>query len=280
MNVVDILAKIDDLTPLSPSIGKLASVVYDPETCIDDVVEVIQFDEAVTMQVLKFANSAMSASRVEVTSIKTAVIRLGGQRILKYLLGKGVKGQMNVALDAYGYSEKDMWNHSVAAAIIADEISAVCPGLEDEKMGFTTALLHDIGKLVLCRALDESLIREIWKEIDFAPDLSDEQAERKVIGISHADVGYEILLRWGLPESMALAVKNHHSVDEGINTLTDVVRVSNVAARMIGAGIGREGLNVIIDEESLNRLGVKRNTIEIILAEAAIKLQDVLAMYE
>ncbi|MGL1901245.1 MAG: HDOD domain-containing protein [Fibrobacterales bacterium] len=280
MMVNEILAKIQELTPLSPSIGRLATLVNDPESDIQDIVEVIQFDEAATMGVLKFANSAMSASRVEITSIKNAVIRLGGQRILKYLLGKGVKGQMNVTMDVYGYSEKDLWNHSVAAAIVADEIGSIRKETSDEKLGFTTALLHDVGKLVLCRALDENVIKEIWKQIDYSPDLSDEQAERNVLGISHADVGYEILKAWGLPEKMALAVKNHHSIEEGKDTLTDVVRIANVTARMIGAGVGREGMNVIVDEVCLDRLGITSNQVELLCAEGAMKLQEVLLMYE
>ena len=36
------------------------------------------------------------------------------------------------------------------------------------------------------------------------------QAEREVLGYDHAEVGYQLLLRWGLPEGIATVIRNHH----------------------------------------------------------------------
>ena len=86
MDLMSLVGKADDLRPLSPSTGRLAAAVSTPQSSVEDVAAVIQYDQALTAGVLRLANSVMAASRREITTVREAVIRLGGGRILEHLV--------------------------------------------------------------------------------------------------------------------------------------------------------------------------------------------------
>jgi HD-like signal output (HDOD) protein len=123
ITIEQILKQVGEFGFLSPCAGKIAALIGNENSTVDDIVNVIKYDQAITVDVLKYANSSMSAPQRTITTVKDAVIRLGGARILMQILGKHVKNSMNVALPAYGYDENELWRHSVAAAVAAENLN-------------------------------------------------------------------------------------------------------------------------------------------------------------
>lgn len=275
-----IMASVADLSPLQPTASKLAAMVADETSTVENIAHVLELDQALTLDILKYANSALSASARTIATVKDAVVRLGGARILERAVGRHVKGVMLLSMAGYGYSEKDLWRHSVAAALAAEQLGAVtwskCAGL-----AFTAALLHDIGKLILSRTAPFADIDEVFRLV-FSKEkpLTCEQAERTVFGFSHADVGAEIASSWQLPQVMIDAVRNHHSLTAGLEPVTDIVRAANIAARAIGEGIGNEGMSFAVDGDLGRRLGLSREQFESVCAHCSRRLTSVLSMFD
>lgn len=271
---------IGALAPLPPTASRLAGVVADPKSAIDDVVEVLRFDQAITLDILRYANSAMSGSSRSITTLRDAVIRLGGARILEQIVGRHIKGAMNNALPGYGYDENDLWRHSVAAAVAAEVICA-----QSNKRGagasFTAALLHDIGKLILGRLAPPDDMANVWKLL-LTPELcqSCEQAERQVLGYSHAQIGAHVAELWQLPEPIVNAIRDHHGVFTHEDQITDTVKIANITARTIGQGIGNEGMQLAVDSLLAERNNISREMFEKICVESATRLGSVLKMFE
>ena len=117
--ITEIVTQAEKLKPLPNTVVKLAQVIADEHSTIDDVTEIIRYDQALTADILKIANSAFSASNRSIDNIRDAVIRLGSARILEMVVSKKVKFIMKRGLDQYGYSENDLWRHSVASALAA-----------------------------------------------------------------------------------------------------------------------------------------------------------------
>jgi putative nucleotidyltransferase with HDIG domain len=261
-----------ELSPLSPTAPKLAQVIADRDSSVNDVIEVLRYDEALTLDILGFANSAASASMRTIATVKDAVIRIGGTRILELVVARHIRTMVRVPLATYGYSENDLWRHSVAAALAAEQIAPLIDGAQSG-LSFTAALLHDIGKLIIERiastAGDNGLsVRTV------------EERERSLYGCSHADIGAEIAASWQLPHDIVEAIRHHHSlvcIDEPI---TDAVKISNIVARVTGEGIGDEGMNIAVDPELALRTGISHEQFEIVCAHTGRRFTTVLAMFE
>jgi putative nucleotidyltransferase with HDIG domain len=276
----EIMKSVGELTPLPPTAPRLAQVISDANSTVDDVASVLQYDQALTLDILKYANSAISASSRTIATVKDAVVRLGGARVLERVVAHHVKGVMQEPLSSYGYSEKDLWRHSVAAAVAAEQLGTLTKS-KSAGLSFTAALLHDIGKLILCRCAPEQDMRGIFRLVFDDPlKLTCEQAEKRALGFSHADVGAEVASSWQLPTDIVEAVRNHHSPGAAGEPVTDAVRVANIVARTIGEGIGNEGMSLAVDSGLAQRVGLSRDQFETVCAHSCRRLETVLSMFD
>ena len=91
---------------------------------------------------------------------------------------------------------------SVAAEDLVKELK-----LDEAGDIFTAALLHDMGKVIMGEFLQDQL-EEVYRQA--AGGIPFEEAEQRVLGTDHAEIGSRILEKWLLPEEVALAVRWHH----------------------------------------------------------------------
>ena len=276
----DILKEINLLEPIPRTAVKLAALVADANSTIEQVTEVIRYDPAFTADILKLANSAFSGAQRRIVDLKDAVVRLGGARILEQLLGKKVRASMQIPITGYGYGEDELWRHSVAAATAAENINALLP----KPIGgicFTAALLHDIGKLIICRIVSPAIMEEVWSLVSRqSMPLTGEMAEKQVLGFSHADIGARIASAWQLPDLIVSAIGGHHNPNAVDEPVTDVVKIANLTARSIGEGLGREGMSLAVDNEVAMRLGLTREAFERLCVKTADKFETIMNMFD
>ncbi len=274
----DIIANVEELMPLPHTAARLAQVVNDKKSTIDDVSQIIRYDQALSADILKVANSSFSAPNRYIGNVRDAIIRLGSARVLQIVFSKRVKQVMQRPLVQYGYDENDLWHHSVASAIAAENMGKYVK-VKIESISFTAALLHDIGKLLMIQVLPEGSLQKIWRIIN-EKKISWADAEKDLFGFTHADIGAEIVKVWKLPEQIEKAIRNHNLLNTDKDPMTDCVRVANVVARAIGKGIGCEGMSVRVDSDITDRLGLSREKYELLCAVTAQKFEDVLTIYE
>jgi putative nucleotidyltransferase with HDIG domain len=265
------------LTALPASAARLATVIADPKCTIGDVVETIRFDQAITASILREANSVASASRRVITNVKDAAIRIGGARILSHCIAGALRTDLSRALPGYGYNEHDLWRHSVAAAVAAEELGAIAK-TADRGLEFTAALLHDIGKLIMGRMAPAEDMLLVWENVT-KKDLTCERAETEIFGFSHAILGAEIIKVLGLPKAIETAVRNHHAPIPPFDTCTDTVVVSNIVAHVMGEGLGYEGMCLSVDDALYRRIGIGREDFERVCACAAGSFSKTLTLY-
>ncbi len=224
------------LEPLPMSVTRLAAMVCGDEPAdLDEIVEIVQFDQALTASLLRAANSSWSASRTEITNVKDAVVRLGSSTVFSIALGVNVKSRMARDVPEYGLNEGDLWNHSVAASLAGELLLRHCKHkLPAETV--TAALLHDVGKLVMCRFLGDDLLGVLGRAHEEA-GLTRMQAEYEVLGVHHAELGGLIAQIWGLPDSLVRGISYHHSPGIGMDSICYGVYLCDVIAKVIGAGM-------------------------------------------
>ena len=99
--------------------------------------------------------------------------------------------------------------HAVATQAAADRLARELE-YEDRDELLCSALLHDIGKLVLSHAYPGYPARSTATP---ARPRSACTSERLELGVDHALVGGVLARRWGLPNRLALAIERHHADD-------------------------------------------------------------------
>jgi HD-like signal output (HDOD) protein len=201
------------LEALPASLVRLAGLVADPDADLAPIVEVVTYDEALTANLLRRANSAVSASRSPIRSVHDAVVRLGMGTVLALAMSASLSTRMRRALPQYGLAEGELWEHSVTTSLAIDVLRARSSTTLPPEAS-TAGLLHDLGKLVLCRFLGPNVL-EVVRTAATTEGLSWTAAEQRVLGVHHGALAGMIAEQWRLPPSIIAAVSRHHTPAEG-----------------------------------------------------------------
>jgi HD-like signal output (HDOD) protein len=231
LDLHQLVAKAYDLEPIPMSGTKLANLVADPESTLDSVIEVVSLDQALAGRALRAANSAASAARSPITTVKDAVVRLGRSTMLTLGFGTKVRQQLQQAVPEFGLAENMLWRHSVAAALAAESMGSLCK-VAIPPEAYAASLLHDIGKLVLARFLDPDLLAFL-ERAQSEGRCHPLEAEMEILEVNHAELGGLIARHWGLPNAIALGIQYHHTPTEEHPLVCHVVCVANELAKTI-----------------------------------------------
>jgi len=271
-----IVQSIDQLPPFPAIILRALQSINDPRSSAQDVVEIIQYDQGVTSQVLKVCNSAYFNLRRQVHSLKEALVFLGFNTLMQIILNRSFKGVLAGPCQGYDLDTGALWKHSVSCAILTEIVSQRIQR-EPSATQFTAALLHDMGKVVL-----SAFVRETFEEIK---TLVREQgysfiaAERDVLGVDHAELGGLIAEKWKFPGPIVEAVRFHHTpwLNRGeAPDMVALVHLANCMALITGIGGGSDGLFYEGDPEIMKQFHLREKDVE----KCIVQLNDRLRVVE
>jgi putative nucleotidyltransferase with HDIG domain len=192
--------------PTIPTVlTKILQLVDSENSNGKELITIIERDQALTGKMLRLANSAFFGQSRRVATIPRAVVLLGFSTVRNLALGVKVWDALGSGIAKNRLEE--LWLHAVAVAAATKAISArLRAGDPDE--GFTAALLHDVGRLVLAMRFRDDYWRAVGGAAESEPVAAMEAAS---LGIDHAEVGGWILEAWSLPPAIVEAVRLHHA---------------------------------------------------------------------
>lgn len=197
-----------------PSVPKLyfelKEVIDHPTTGIEDVAQVISKDLAMAAKILQLANTAFYAvGGQQVTDLNRAISLLGLNLVTELVLVGHLFQASDEAL-CPGFSLELLWEYSLKVGFLARRIA------QEEKQprniqeaSQLSGLLHDIGKLILAKAVP----KEYATILLAGPATAVEEIamEQKTFGSTHAAVGAFLAGTWGLPLTIVDVIAYHHS---------------------------------------------------------------------
>lgn len=270
----EILSKISEVVAI-PSCAQKASVMLgDPNADFDELARIIEHDPGLTANLLKVVNASFFSDNRPMLTAHEAITRLGTIQVLQFVISTGVAPSFVRKIEGYDLAPNMHLQHSVTVAMAARELGEVL-NLNAPDYTFTAGLLSGIGKTLL-GAYVEINAQPI---LDLATEhgLSFDQAEDKVLGINHAELGGIVLESWGLPKEITDVVRYHLRPDEheGENLVLDLVHIGNVLAKMIGVGLGVDGLNYVPSHTVAERLKLTPEILDEVSANVVTGLGDV-----
>ena len=188
--------EIEALPPMVPSLLRLTELVGSGDYSLAEVEKLITYDQGLTLDTLKLANSATMVGRVRVASVKDAVVRLGGERLSKYLFSRWLGGSVKVPLRTYGIDAGRFWSHGVITALACEALSDG----DEKSIHFSAGLLHDMGKIVLDHFALRLGISLDWVQVPDSVQLLN--MEKDLFGMDHGEIGAAIMKNWNFPDSV------------------------------------------------------------------------------
>jgi putative nucleotidyltransferase with HDIG domain len=246
-----LLSNLSDLPAMPDVAQRVLSMIRNPKSNMAEIGKILSLDQSLAMLVLRWANSAYYGLRHPVVTVNQAVVVLGQQAIRNVILASTVSSMMDRPVIGYGLDKGDLWQHSIAVAGAAREI-AKNKGFELAEEAYTAGLLADIGKLAF-----ESLLRDVDLSSPEWQDKSFSDLEEHFFGIDHATLGAELGRRWNLPPRLLDAIACHHNPEnskEG-RALAYAVHLADYTIMMMGIGLGRDGLQYILDPSAVEYYG-------------------------
>lgn len=172
------------------------------------VSKLISQDPALTIRVLRLANSAFFQASRKVGCVEEAVTMLGMTHVRSLVtaaaLGASFRSVQGVDLDLY-------WRFSLRAAEIARSLAEMLG--QDAGNAFTAGLTHRIGVIVMHIAMPNAMAPLNMSHSAF--DMNRAAAEKAAFGYSFADVGAGLAEKWLFPAEIVSALYNQAEPFEG-----------------------------------------------------------------
>jgi putative nucleotidyltransferase with HDIG domain len=270
----NILAKVRSVPSIPSVVIKLRQYLSDPDVSFDELAKVIEFDPGLTANLLQLANSAYFGWSGRIKTVKEAITRLGTNRIFQMVLCMSVAPLVRKPVKGYDMESNGLWQHSVATAICAEQLARI-KKITSAEEAFTAGLLHDMGKILLGTFVEVD--DEPIKALVESEGLSFNEAERRVLGIDHAEAAAELLQYWKLPSNVVAAARWHHDpagAPDEHRMIVDLVHVADILCIRMGWGIGADGPLYCLNEEAEERLGIDGSMEDIVTDKVGAAIDD------
>jgi HD-like signal output (HDOD) protein/ActR/RegA family two-component response regulator len=238
---------------------ELRSALADSGRSMRDIARIVERDAGITGRLLRTVNNAFFAPATRITSVQQAVQHLGTNMLVSLILTLECFGNFEDTLAECDLVPASLERKAYLAATIARDITRDRSARED---AFVAALLHDCGLLLVAARRPAMLEKAVKLAREESCTLV--QAERKLWGTTHAEVGAYLLGLWGLPYPVVEAVAHCHSPERHLGPNLDVGASVYVAAAFAEAAMFGDVASVMLDEAMLGRIGLAGSLPELI----------------
>jgi putative nucleotidyltransferase with HDIG domain len=276
-NIQSIIKKIDGLKPIPQIASKVMSIAEDPESSMNDLSNVIIYDTAVTANLLKMVNSAYFGLSEKFDSVHQAIVYLGMAQVVDLVLLSASGENLQTAQKGYDLEAGELWKYSVFSALIAREL-AEKKGLKETHLIFTAALLKDIGKVILNQYVMDAF--DTINALVTEQNLTFKEAEKRVIGIDHAELGAMVAENWKFSPKLVEIIRHHHRPQESSISEFEscIVYMADTICMMMGIGVGSDGLAYRFHRNVVERLELTERDFQKIIAGFVEKLNQLETM--
>lgn len=246
---------------------ELHALASDPDFDMSRVVALITADAALTGEVLRVANGALYSGLAKVCTVQEGIIRLGSARVFQLAVQTCEKQQYRARSPVLTALLEPLWLHSMGVANGAAWLARKLGYRDLEQTAFVGGLLHDVGKLLLVKVIDDIFAAEQGGVV------VTENLVREILDSAHTSSGYELAKAWELPDEYGRIIRDHHLEDlSQSGTLINLVALANKGCRRLGLGTTHEPSLVLAVTDEAATLGAG----DIVLAQLLVSLEDVL----
>lgn len=201
--------KIDNLPLDYTAVLEVVSLLDTSDSNYDQITE--KLSPEVATKFLQMANSVYYAR--DVRTINYAVRVLGYAAMKQILTTSFIVNHFSEQSRIEGFNFEKFHKQAQFCASVSG-VSGQILGYEKPGDLFTVAMLSNIGKLVITVYFAEE--HRSIRGLKESEGISSSDAEKRVLGLSHAEIGALVLARFKVSEDICEAIKSHEDPDTGL----------------------------------------------------------------
>lgn len=273
MSAQNYAAKAGDIFVLPDAVTQIKQLIDDPTASMQDIADIINFDPALTMQILKVANSALYKFPNKIESVSKAIQVIGTKSIYDLVLAYG-------AAKAFESIEQDVvsldrfWEQSVCCALIS-KLSGDKLGLKATERLFVAGLLNNVGELVMV-----TLNPEAAKECAlYSEQITPMELQKQTLGFYYSDISAALIKLWGIPDSIYGPIELIHNSGKPTNNTDE--RIMQLAYVMAVENVNQEFYrnNTQIEPSMYECLDFEIEDLEVILDHTNLQMMSMLTLF-
>jgi putative nucleotidyltransferase with HDIG domain len=226
---------------------------------INEISDEVRKDQVISAKTLQLCNSAMFSIRRRIETLDHALLLIGRDQLVKLVISASVRKLFEPDTNGYSLCKGGLYHHALGTALISEKLAQIT-GRVNSGLAYTAGLLHDIGKVVLDQYVSSAyplFYRNVSQErLNFL------EAEKAILGTDHTEAGHDLAVKWGFPESLAAAIRHHHTPEkeETHRDLTHILCIADLLMEKFHAGLeleqtGSENLSQRLAEIGLSVSG-------------------------
>lgn len=229
-----LLKEIEAIPQVPQNIHSLQELLRKPDADFPALARLIRRDPALTLEVLRMANSAVyrRSQRVESCEVALSLLGIRGLRGILDTFGarKALEGHYPVHL------LERLWEHSANVADLAAAIGRQLGRPEEViEIAYVAGLLHDVGRIVL-----EGRNPDTYRALQAfcaGKKATAAAVEGLIAGVNHTRIGARMAQHWNLPERIALSIRYSRaplSAPKSVRDCAQLIYLAHPVARLLG----------------------------------------------
>lgn len=250
-----------ELPIFHPVALKLQRMLSSLDFTVDEVAMAANEDPALASQMLKMANSPMYMGRTRVATIREVVIRLGAKQVVNIAIAASQASAHTSSHPVINRYMKELWQHSHGCALGSRWLTQNLGMLGSLEENYLAALLHDVGKLYLLKAVERLVVACVIKS------LYEDELIMEVFKAMHVEQGVRLVQHWNFPPMYCDVIKFHHAEEwDPVGKMLAIMRLVNLACHRVGLGLKHEPDLNLLDSEEAAALDIDESQIDELLA--------------
>ncbi len=214
-----------EMPVLPHMVQEVRDLLEKSDPSMEDLAKIVAKDAVISSKLISLANSALYKGLDSATTLNAALQRLGLKETLSLittLANKNLYVSEQAELNRLLHS---LFIHSLACACCARFIASELGEKEVEGF-FLTGIIHDIGKVLLLKAVSDISPNESFAD----------QALHSAIQEVHTVFGAVLIKKWGFSKPYVQAVEFHHwsHFPEGTQKELLVLHIADVLVKSLG----------------------------------------------
>lgn len=248
----------------APVLEEIEAALQSPQCSLVTVGEAIEKDPDLTARLLRLANSSFYGYSSRLGTVTEAISLIGIQQVQDLIVASSIIERFTGVGEEF-VSMESFWRHSLACGI-GSRLLASEKRLPKPDRFFVAGLLHDVGRLVLFSQAPQpaQAVFEVYRR----ERLLLREAEMRVLGFDHQQIGRALLEHWKYPTNLVQAVAYHHQ--PGASELARVeAAVVHLADHLVNAmQLGSSGERFVppLNSKAWETLGLETSVLGSVVA--------------
>ncbi len=242
----EIMNEIRSIPAFPDNIREIKALCSEPDASLKDISEKIARDPGLSASVIKLANSSgihAGTSSGKINSIESAVNKVSIKGVETLILACGVQ---EIIESRYKKFQKT-WENSEKMAFYAQKIANIYGCKELTDFAYLSALLADIGQIILY-SLKPSFLKKLIEISGYKGLENINLLEEIGLGMSHSELGSLIFQKWEFDEIFVNSIKYHHRPHLAPEKLKPLVNIVYIADAMVEIENIKSKFEVIDDD--------------------------------